>query len=280
MKPHVIIVGNEKGGSGKTTTAMHLIISLLKLGFRVGSIDIDSRQQSLTRYVENRANTKNQKQMQLHLPEHKVITKSKNVDFAIAKLEEEQSFVAALTELKLNNDFLVIDTPGSDSPLSRLAHSSADTVITPINDSFIDVDLIGKVSADDLEVITPGIYSAMFWEQKLKRAARDRGEIRWIIVRNRLLANIETINQRNIEFSLEKLSKKFGFLVVPGFSDRVIFKELFLHGLTLHDTGNSIVKINPSMIAARQELRNFMKALKIKEITDRLEENLKAKKTA
>jgi chromosome partitioning protein len=280
MTAHVIVVGNEKGGSGKTTTAMHLIISLLKLGFKVGSMDIDSRQQSLTRYVENRVNTKNQKQMQLDVPEHKVITKSRNADLALAQQEEEQSFLAALTELKVNNDFIVIDTPGSDSPLSRLAHSNADTVITPINDSFIDVDLIGKVRADDLDVITPGIYSAMFWEQKLKRAARDKGEIKWIVVRNRLLANIETINQRNIEFSLEKLSKKFGFLLAPGFSDRVIFKELFLHGLTLHDTGNSIVKMNPSMIAARQELRNFMHALKIKEITDKLGENLKAKKSA
>ncbi|AIF80930.1 chromosome partitioning protein [endosymbiont of Acanthamoeba sp. UWC8] len=270
MSAHIIVLGNEKGGSGKTTSAMHLIISLLKLGFRVGSIDIDSRQQSLTRYIENRALSKTKNNLNLEVPEHMVIAKSKNPNIIEGNKEEEEKFLSALNNLKENNDFIVIDTPGSDAPLSRIAHSYADTLVTPINESFIDVDLLGKISADNLEVITPGIYSAMFWEQKLRKAARNRGEIRWVVVKNRV-SSLDTLNRRNIEASLVKLAKKLGFIVAPGFSDRVIFKELFLHGLTLHDAGTTnLVRINTSMIAARQELREFIQALKIKEITEKI----------
>ena len=50
--PYVIVVGNEKGGSGKTTLAMHVAIALLKAGQSVGIVDLDSNQHGLTRYVE------------------------------------------------------------------------------------------------------------------------------------------------------------------------------------------------------------------------------------
>ncbi len=270
MSAHIIVLGNEKGGSGKTTSAMHLIISLLKLGFKVGSIDIDSRQQSLSRYIENRDLSHKKNNLPLEIPDHIVIPKSKSSNLMEGAREEEDKFLQALSDLSVNNDFVVIDTPGSDAPLSRLAHSYANTLITPINESFIDVDLLGRISADNFEVITPGIYSAMFWEQKLKRAARDKGEIRWVVVKNRI-SSLDTLNRRNIQSALDKLAKKLGFIIAPGFSDRVIFKELFLHGLTLHDAGiTNLVRINTSMIAARQELREFIQALKIKEITDKL----------
>ena len=48
---HVVVVGNEKGGSGKSTTAIHVAIALLKAGQKVATIDLDSRQKSLTHYV-------------------------------------------------------------------------------------------------------------------------------------------------------------------------------------------------------------------------------------
>src|SRR5438552_13365682 len=51
---HVIVLGNEKGGAGKSTTAMHIAVALMSLGQRVATIDLDSRQKSLTHYIENR----------------------------------------------------------------------------------------------------------------------------------------------------------------------------------------------------------------------------------
>ena len=164
-------------------------------------------------------------------------------------------------------DFIVIDTPGSHSEISKLAHSYADTIITPVNDSFLDIDLVGHIRLDDFDMITPGVYSAMLFEQKLRRASRDKEEIDWIVVRNRL-STLDALNKRNIELALRKLSKKLGFRIAPGFGDRVIFKELFLAGLTLYDStiSGSNIKISASVLAARQEMREFMRALQIPEI--------------
>ncbi|CAG7590498.1 MAG: division plane positioning ATPase MipZ [Candidatus Midichloria sp.] len=258
---HIIISGNEKGGSGKTTSAIHLIISLLKLGFKVASVDLDYRQQSLTTYINNRKKSITSEGINLTLPEHYVLEKSKKQNLQQAELEEGTNFSELISKIQNQNDFIIIDTPGSDTFLSRLAHSYSDTVMTPINDSFIDVDLLGKIEVNDLEKIKPGIYSAMVWEQKLKKAARENKQMDWIIMRNRS-SSTDNINKRNIEKAIDKLSKKFGFRIVPGFSERVIFRELFLHGLTLNDAGSTNkVRFSTSIVAARQELRAFIKAL-------------------
>lgn len=269
---HIIAIGNEKGGSGKTTTTMHLIVSLQKLGFRVGSIDLDSRQQSLTRYINNRANYKQKHNVELEVPQHKLLERSAQRNLEVADKEEQEAFERAINELN-ENDFIIIDTPGSDAFLGRLAHSYADTVITPMNDSFVDLDLLGNVDADSFDSIKPGIYSAMLWEQKMKRALRTKQEQNWFVVRNRL-STLDAKNKRNVEIALEKLSKRFGFKIAPGFGDRVIFKELFLHGLTLHDAVNSEeIRLSPSVIAARQELRNFVSALNIKELNEIMQQS-------
>ena len=266
----IIVIGNEKGGCGKTTTAMHLIVTLLKLGFNVGTIDVDSRQQSLTRYIDNRRKTSERsEELNLRLPNHIAITRSQNPVLEDARKEELESFHKALEEMK-SCDFIVIDTPGSDYHLGVESHMVADLVITPINDSFVDLDLIGVIDVADFNKTKPGIYAAAVWEQKMKRAAAKSKEVDWVVVRNRLTAT-NAINKRNMSNALEKLSKRFGFRIVPGFGDRVVFKELFLLGLTLHDAVQfKEIKTSTSVIAARQELRNFVLGLQIPEINERL----------
>ena len=267
---HIILLGNEKGGSGKTTSAMHIIITLLRLGFKVSSIDIDSRQKSLSRYIENRELTAEKEKIDLHIPNHFDFNRSIKNNLIEANKEEEENFNVLLSKLVQDNDFIVIDTPGSDNFLNRLAHSYADIIITPINDSFIDVDLIGKIEVGSLSHTSPGVYSSMLWEQKLIKAKRSNKEIQWIVVRNRL-SHLDAINKRNVDTAVKKLSKRFGFKIVPGFCERVIFKELFLNGLTLHDADkSSVIKMNPSVVAARQELREFIVSLGIKEVNNRI----------
>ena len=270
-KARIIVVGNEKGGAGKTTISTHLIISLLALGFEVGSIDVDSRQLSLSRYLDNRRKTIINKGINLYYPNHAIVRLSPFNVIAEAEQDEARRFYAALSKACMRDDFVVIDTPGSNSNLSRLAHSYADMVITPINDSFVDLDVIVQVERGSLNIEKPGIYSEMVWEQKIRKAKRDRGGIDWIIVRNRL-ASIDAKNKRNIEKVLAKLSSRIGLRVATGFGERVIYREMFLHGLTLLDLNEkgTGVPLSMSHISAKQELREFLKELNIPEVNERL----------
>ncbi len=270
-KAHIIIVGNEKGGCGKTTTTMHLIVALLRLGFSVGCIDLDSRQRSLTRYVENRRQTVAKEGISLPMPRHAVVNKSPFDSHEEAKRDERERFAQSLSTMYGTNDFVVIDTPGNDTYLSRLAHSFADTIITPINDSFVDLDVLASVDGRTLEIVKPSIYSEIVWEQKLQRAKRDGGSIDWIVMRNRL-SNIDAKNKRFMAKVTMELARRIGFRAAPGFSERVIFRELFLQGLTVLDVMETAnVKISMSHIAARQEVRDLLKTLNIDSIYQRIE---------
>lgn len=270
-KAHVIVVGNEKGGSGKTTTTMHLIVGLLRLGFSVGTMDLDSRQRSLTRYIENRRQTVAREGISLPVSEHIVINRSPFNNGEEAKKDERERFAQGLAKIYASSDFVVIDTPGSDTYLSRLAHSFADTVITPINDSFVDLDVLASVDGRTLAILKPSIYSEMLWEQKLQRAKRDGGAIDWIVMRNRL-SNIDARNKRFMTQVTEELARRIGFRVSPGFSERVIFREMFLQGLTVLDVieASTNVSVSMSHIAARQEVRDLLNMLKLEEVNKRM----------
>lgn len=271
QRGHIIVIGNEKGGSGKTTTCMHLIIGLLRLGFRVGTIDIDARQRSLTRYIENRKSTIAKEATPLPLPVHIVINKSPLNITEEAEDDERDRFTRALAKLLVTCDFVVIDSPGNDTFLSRLAHSFADTVITPVNDSFVDLDVLAAVDGVTLQVQRPSIYSEMLWEQKLQRARRDGGSIDWIVMRNRL-SNLDARNKRQISKIMEELTKRLGFRLAPGFSERVIFRELFLLGLTVLDVLETTKSgaLSMSHLAARQEVRDLLKSLRIPSVDARI----------
>lgn len=271
-RAHVIILGNEKGGSGKTTTCMHLVIALLRLGFSVGTIDTDSRQRSLSRYVENRRQTVAREGVALPLPYHIVVQKSPFNVTEDANADERDRFFKAMARLLPSHDFVIIDSPGNDTYLSRLAHSFSDTIITPINDSFVDLDVLATVDGATLQIVRPSIYSEMIWEQKLERAKRDGGAIEWVVMRNRL-SNIDAKNKRFMTQATADLARRLGFRVAPGFSERVIFREMFLQGLTVLDVMDANgVSVSMSHIAARQEVRDLLKTLHLAQVDARLEE--------
>ena len=261
---HIIVLGNEKGGSGKSTTAMHLAVGLMKLGQKVGVIDIDSRQRTISRYIENRAAFAREQQAWMPVPESAVIPRSDKQSRAEMEADEREAFVGALARLARDNDVVIIDSPGSDHFLARLAHSFADTLITPINDSFIDLDVLARVDPETLKVLGPSVYAEMVWNEKKTRAIRDRGTIDWVVMRNRL-SSTESRNQRDMSRVVEQLSRRVGFRVAPGFGDRVIYRELFLRGLTMLDLRDVDANISLSMshIAARHEVRGLIEALRL-----------------
>jgi len=270
---HIFVIGNEKGGSGKTTTCLHLLVSLLRLGFRVGSMDIDARQRSLTRYLENRKQTMVAQNTTLPMPQHVVVNKSPFNSREEIEADERDRFTRALAKLLVTCDFVVVDAPGNDTYMARLAHSFADTVITPINDSFVDLDVLAAIDGQTLNILKPSIYSEMLWEQKMQRAKRDGGSIDWIVMRNRL-SNIDARNKRMITKVMNELQRRMGFRQAPGFSERVIFREMFLLGLTVLDvmeTGGS-KSLSMSHLAARQEVRDLLKSLRIPTIDARISE--------
>lgn len=267
VEPYIIVLGNEKGGSGKTTTAMHLIFSLIHEGYKVSCIDLDIRQLSLKRYIENREYfCKKNKEFGNKYSMPNFI----NPNEELIKNSDSDKIALYFCELfsGLDSDFIVIDTPGSNTTVSTVAHSFADLIITPINDSFIDMDLLATIVGDDFRAMKPNIYSAMVWEQKIVHFKRHKKRSEWVVIRNRL-SNLDSNNRRNVDKILHHLSKNLAFRICCGFSERIIYRELFPYGLTLLDVfdNQSLIKITASHIAARQELRNFINDLKIPILT-------------
>ncbi len=251
--PHRIVFANEKGGTGKSTTAVHIAVALAYKGAAVAAIDLDPRQRTMHRYFENRAETQ----------------AKRGVALPGARCEVFDGDTDGLEELtgRLGEDadFIVFDTPGRDDPLARHAATEADTLVTPMNDSFVDFDLIGQVEGESFKVKRLSFYAELIWEARLKRSRsqieRARREMDWVVVRNRT-GHIEARNMVRIEKALGELSKRVGFRVAQGLSERVIYRELFPSGLTLLDKGQ-LGELGTSHLVARQELRELVAALRL-----------------
>ncbi len=256
----IIVVGNEKGGSGKSTTAVHIALGLLITGRRVATLDVDSRQQTFTRFLSNRAQYADTHGLDLPLPDHRILAPADLNDKAAAEEETERRLDETIAELEASADYLVIDGPGSDTVLSRHAHSHADLLITPVNDSFVDLDVLADIDSESFRVMRPSRYCAMVFDQKKKRAARDGGSIDWVVMRNRL-AHLNARNKKRVEAALEALAPRVGFRVLPGFAERVIFRELFPRGLTVLDLSAAGIRMTMSHVGARNEVRNLLGAV-------------------
>ncbi len=261
-RAHVIVIGNSKGGTGKSTTAMHIVVGLLREGYRVGTIDLDVQQGTLTRYVDNRRQFAAHRNVDLPHPMHQTITPSDRPDIASKLAEERVRFKTALALLDTKCDVVVIDTPGGETRLSIVGHSYADTLITPLNDSFIDLDVLARVDPDTYAVQRASRYSAMVWEIRKERTRRDQGTIDWVVLRNRL-AHLNANNKRAMGDVLGSLAARLGFRLAAGMSERVVFRELFPTGLTLLDLRDEDVgpKLSLSHQAARRELRDLLELI-------------------
>jgi len=254
VAPHRIVFANEKGGTGKSTTAVHVAIALAYQGARVAAIDLDPRQRTFYRYLENRIET--ERRRGIHLP---------GVRFAVFEGGTVEDLDDLAAEIGEGHDFLVFDTPGRDDDFARHAAMTADTLVTPLNDSFVDFDLIGQVDAETFKVRRLSFYAELIWEARKKRAmstiADGRREMDWVVVRNRT-QHVEARNMRRLDGALTELSRRVGFRIANGLSERVIYRELFPSGLTLLDKGH-LGDLGTSHLVARQEMRALLAGLNL-----------------
>jgi chromosome partitioning protein len=262
---HVVVLGNEKGGSGKSTTALHIAVALLKAGQRVATIDLDCRQQSFTRYINNRRAWASRTRINLEIPVHRCIKLGQTMQIAENEMTEFEQFEESVREVEHSFDFVVIDTPGSDSYLMRLAHSMADTLVTPINDSFLDFDVLGTVDPETYSVTGESHYAEMVRDTRRKRRQIDGVSTDWIVVRNRL-SMLGSRNKQLVADGLKELSLRLGFRSVDGFAERVVYREFFPRGLTaLDDLDEETLGTRPNLghVTAREEVTSLLRQLKL-----------------
>jgi chromosome partitioning protein len=264
---HIIVVGNEKGGAGKSTVSMHVATALARLGHRVGALDLDLRQKTFARYLENRATFALKEHLDLPIPDYRDLPEVAKDQLEAGENVYDRRLSAAVSALEASSDFIVIDCPGSHTRLSQVAHSLADTLVTPLNDSFVDFDLLARVDPDTTAVTGPSVYSEMVWNARQLRAQAGLKPIDWVVIRNRLGAQ-NMHNKQKMTDAIGDLGRRIGFRTAPGFTERVIFRELFPRGLTLLDLKDiGVVNFNISNVAARQELRDLMKGLQLPGVT-------------
>ena len=246
---HVVVLGNEKGGSGKSTVAMHIAIALLKAGQRVATIDLDCRQQSFTRYINNRSAWSRRTGVNLELPVHSCIELGETMQFADNENAEYQQFADAIHAIERTFDFIVIDTPGTDGYLMRLAHSMADTLVTPVNDSFLDLDVLGTVDPATSAVTDVSHYAELVRDTRRNRRWLDGATTDWIVARNRL-SMFGSRNKHLAAEGLNELSFQLGFRTIDGFVERAAYHEFFPQGLTALDDLDDVTvgaRPNPDM---------------------------------
>jgi chromosome partitioning protein len=246
LRARVIVVGNEKGGAGKSTVCTHLAVALLHEGARVSVVDLDLRQQSTGHFFANR----------------RAWTAAEGADLPHPQVLTVTDESALQDALRTDAHFLVIDTPGADTPLSRAAHQAADLVVTPMNDSFVDFDMLGVVDPVTLTVVKASLYAEAVWEAKKRAAVVRRETIDWIVLRNRLSSS-EPRNRRRVDERIAALAKRVGFRPVAGLRDRVIYRELFPFGVTVSDLSAKVrpAPVSLAHVAARQELRILMQEM-------------------
>lgn len=254
-KAHIIVISNEKGGTGKSTIAMHLAIKLLQENFSVATIDLDGRQGSLSKYIANRQAFCEFKNLNLPMPEH-FRFKPEGNPYLTDAAREKVAF--KIFELSSQFDAIIIDTPGTKNYLFDEAHKYADTLITPISDSLIDLSVLADIDFNTGKIKAPGHYANYIWEAKKFLAAQEKPYLNWIVSGNKI-SSLRSKNKALVFDYLEKLAKQYGFRFTEGLKDRVIYKELFLEGLTVLDMQHQELKMRMSLshLAAKMEIKNL-----------------------
>jgi chromosome partitioning protein len=231
---HVIVVGNEKGGSGKSTIAVHVVVALARAGHRVATIDLDSHNKTLTHFIEDRCNWAKRSGVALEIPDSFCLTEAEGFRRDDNERADRDALIKVVASVEHSYDFLVIDTPSADGYLTWLALGIADTLITPLNDSFVDFDALGNIDPVTYALIEPSKYAKMVRDERRARRQFDHSDIDWVVMRNRL-STLHSRSTDRLTQALSDLGLQLGFRCARGFTERAIYRDLFPRGLTVLD---------------------------------------------
>ncbi len=247
---HIIVFANEKGGVGKSTSAFHTCIALCNAGERVASLDVDLRQLTLDRALSARIETAREYGVTLPGPEQILLVQP-----------NEKELETKLQMARIHYNFIVIDVGGHDSAIARRAIYMADTIVTPVNDSFIDLDMLGRIDPRTGEMKTLGNFARLVEHLKEPGLGFRQKPLDWVVMQNRS-RSLGTKNARKVVDALEKIAPAAGFRLVPGLRERVTYRELFPLGLTLFDL-NAVPGHGRAQPAARAEIWAMLRALNL-----------------
>jgi len=250
QRGHIIVFANEKGGVGKSTSAFHTCIALCNAGEKVAALDVDLRQLTLHRALWARQESEREYGVRLPGPEQIMLVQ-----------QNENELEEKLRMARIHHDFIVIDVGGHDSPIARRAIFMADTIVTPVNDSFIDLDMLGRINPRTGEFQTLGNFARLVEHLKEPGLAIRPKPLDWVVMQNRS-RNFATKNERKVLDALQQIAPVAGFRIIPGLRERVTYRELFPMGLTLFDL-EAIPDLGKLQPTAREEIWAMLRALKL-----------------
>ncbi len=229
-RAHVIVIGSGSAGAGKTTLALNIAAALTRASQKVGVIDLDLSQRTLSQFLSAR--------------------RDERLD--VSAPADERAFSAALQDMSAGCAYLIIDAPSTVNDFSLAAHARGDTLITTLVHS---AELgVTKTGAS----LAPSAYSEMVWEARKQKWRARGGPIDWVVLRNR----VERSGARN-EAALAALSARMGFRIAPGLAERPIMGALFAQGRDLLDSAGGL---SMPHVAARQDFRQFLLTLKLPDL--------------
>jgi chromosome partitioning protein len=249
-KSHIIVFANEKGGVGKSTTAFHICVALCNAGHKVAALDIDLRQLTLDRALNARMDSAREYGVDLLGPRQILLAQSTE-----AELETK------IRMAQIECAFIIIDVGGHDSAIARRAIFMADTIVTPVNDSFIDLDMLGRIDPRTGELKTLGAFARLVEHLKEPGLALRARPLDWVVMQNRA-RGMTTKNERKFIDALNAIAPVAGFRLIPGLRERVVYRELFPIGLTLFDLG-MIPNLGRAQPAAQKEIAQMIDALNL-----------------
>lgn len=140
----IVVVGQQKGGVGKSTLAGNVAVALALGGRRVILVDAD-KQQSAAKWGSRR-------QISGIDPE---------IAFATLRAEKIPDFMSTIKNLGESGkfDYCIIDVGGHDSRELRASLSLANILIAPCTPSQVDVEALGEFDEllDELQSYNPSL---------------------------------------------------------------------------------------------------------------------------